>query len=71
MEININDRVKVKLTNAGKQVAIQRGFKATSELEDESGFTEWQLWTLMRVFGNAMNSTFDPVFESGIVKVGF
>lgn len=71
MEININSRVKVRLTDTGKKVAMQRGFKSTSELEDENGFTEWQLWTLMRVFGDLMSPTFDPVFEHGIVKVGF
>ena len=50
MKFNINNLVKVKLTDQGKR--ILGNIPLSLPEEDESGWSEWQLWHLMSVFGN-------------------
>lgn len=59
--IRINDIVKVRLTEYGKSCykeyheEMYSNFpyiKYTDVEEDVDGYSEWQLWELMRVFGN-------------------
>jgi hypothetical protein len=62
-QFNINDTVKVKLTEFGKQMLEQdhnefwgsRGmlekFPYTSPEEDENGYVKFQLWSLMGKLG--------------------
>lgn len=65
IEFNINNNVRVKLTDAGRAIvradreetnAAIRNNGGTSEMpltvkEDEHGWSTWQLWSLMQTFG--------------------
>lgn len=55
---NINDNVKVKLTELGRLVYLnyQRQFVSNAELPepDENGYHEFQMWVLMSIFGQSM-----------------
>lgn len=61
---NINDRIKVKLTDHGKAILEHELVDTMNMLntlkffgdyapyhEDEDGYTEFQLWDFMRIFG--------------------
>ena len=60
-EFNINDVVKVKLTDMGKDIYyhqydefnLTQGYTET----DENGYTKFQLWELMRLYGKFINMT--------------
>jgi len=62
---NINDKIKVKLTEYGKDILQKYVADAMRKLkhldvpddyfpysEDEDGYTEFQMWTFMRIFGS-------------------
>lgn len=63
MLFNINDNVRIKLTNRGKEILCgqhvkiirrfpQITYEFTLPKEDENGWSEWQLWKLMEAFGD-------------------
>lgn len=72
-QININDYVKIKLTQTGRDYLTQEG---VSFEEDDLGLSQWQLWTLMEVFGPVLTPCygdscyFEPVirFEIKVVN---
>lgn len=75
-KFNINDTVKVKLTERGKQIHREEwdrvfgdksGFIYTPPLEDENGYSRWQMWSLMKIFGNHMGLGLDCPFETNIL----
>jgi hypothetical protein len=80
MKININDTVKVRLTKLGRTIAAQERECIRSILArngcvnlmlperkpDAEGWTEWQLWDLMQVFGPRLYHGGDPPFETEI-----
>ena len=62
---NINDKIKVKLTEHGKAILEHEVADTMNMLknlnfsddyfpypEDEDGYTEFQLWNFMRLFGS-------------------
>lgn len=65
MLFNINDYVRVKLTDHGRDVhyrnhmrmleghtlKVQRSMPYRAPKEDDNGWSEWQLWRLMQEFG--------------------
>lgn len=64
--LNLNDIIKVKLTDAGKDIFYHRfdGFNAICKREmikprypdvDEDGFTKFQLWHFMDIYGQHMS----------------
>lgn len=73
---NINDRVRVKLTERGREVLRinhQRryGSRATEfdtreVKEDADGWSEWQMWDLMHEFGGSMYNGCSVPFETWI-----
>ena len=52
MTINLNDTVRVKLTDYG--VMIHRKTVRLEPQVDDDGYTRYQLWDFMRIFGNEM-----------------
>jgi hypothetical protein len=46
---NINDYVYVRLTDRGRTILMQQHQPAP--VEDPDGYSRWQLWHLMSVFG--------------------
>ena len=77
MFFNINDYVKVKLTQTGKHELIRQAKQLRKKvpmikheyqlpLEDENGWSKWQLHSLMEHFGNIMVVGCEPPFETGI-----
>lgn len=77
--INMNDTVKVKLTEHGKQIlkenhdmfwkdrAAPYEFKLPKE--DENGYSSWQLWGLFQEFGHKIGLGFKLPFETGMIIV--
>jgi len=60
---NINDYVYAKLTDAGKAIAHEQLAKYE---EFDGGWSKWQLWELMAVFGSSMYNGCDVPFETNI-----
>lgn len=65
IKINLNDFIKVKLTETGKEIFIHRfddinknlryeAYKNIPLEEDENGYTEFQLWDFMQIYGPYM-----------------
>ncbi|MEH2277858.1 MAG: hypothetical protein V7K40_24500 [Nostoc sp.] len=77
MKINLNQKVKVKVTSVGKSHFIHRHkdlFGDSSYApkfqflqEDEEGYSVWQLWDLIGHFGEALQLlTLHPPIETEI-----
>lgn len=78
MRFNVNDHVKVRLTERGRTLLRKNHDKLFAPVppaarmefflpeEDAEGWSEWQLWCLMQEFGPHMHMGFDPPFETTI-----
>lgn len=78
MKFNINDIVKVRLTDKGRDelraqhedlqlfVTSIRPYEAPKE--DEQGYSTWKFWTLLQMFGDVMCGG-DEYFEPEIILV--
>lgn len=74
---NVNYYVRVKLTDRGRAVhrqnhqrlfgSMESKFPYTPPTEDAEGWSEWQMWELMRQFGHACGNGFDVPFETDIL----
>lgn len=77
MLVNLNDTVKVKLTEKGRQIlkdeheALKKRFPSISEYKekevDKSGYTQFQLWSLIKTFGPSIYLGCDVPFETTIM----
>jgi hypothetical protein len=81
IELNINDWVSVKLNDIGRDrhradfdrwtANLQRKPEYRAPKEDAEGWSKWQLWHLMEIFGPLINLGAIPPFETTIrVKEG-
>ena len=77
-KLNTNDTVKVKLTDYGKDIYFhqydhfnkQQGrtiIEPRYPKVDESGYTEFQLWHLMELYGNYIHLASELPFETNIL----
>ncbi|MBR1230243.1 hypothetical protein JQ600_35700 [Bradyrhizobium sp. AUGA SZCCT0176] len=73
MKFNINNEVKVRLTESGRRIHRAQwdqlgitSFPYQPPKEDSRGWSKWQLWCLMRDFGPHLNNGFDPPFKTEI-----
>jgi hypothetical protein len=78
---NINEAVKVRLTERGKTILKKqhdelnnqirsRGGQGLGEYNpkvDEEGYSTFQMWCLMELLGPYMAIGFDPPFEANII----
>lgn len=73
MKINVNNYVKIKLTEVGKKHAKEKYFKSfnynppyeySDPKEDIDGYSEWQLWELMATFGDILYNGCQIPFEN-------
>ena len=74
IRINLNDPIKVKLTDWGKEIYYHR-YDRTNQIagreickpkfpkEDENGYTEFQLWCFIELYGVHMGMTLPNVIE--------
>ena len=79
MTINVNSMIKVKLTKRGKQVHIDYykellgNSMPNADLTpsiDEEGYTRYQLWTFMRIFGPHFNIGTKPLIQNNEIHFG-
>ena len=74
MKINLNEPVKVKLTDWGKEIFYHQYDRVNKVVgrevckprypkEDENGYTEFQLWCFMELYGEHMGMTLPNVIE--------
>jgi hypothetical protein len=72
MLFNINEKVKVKLTDKGRAIHREHWapFSSTdypySPPKEIDGWTEFQLWDLMAIFGEHIVMGVEPPFETTI-----
>ena len=64
MTLNINDKVKVRLTARGRAILVADCVKVPGE--DLRGWSEWQLWKLMKHFGPHLSAESEAPFEPKI-----
>jgi hypothetical protein len=79
MKINLNDVVRVKLTDHGRAVLATdhagfwsgRGFSYPylQPKEDADGWSKWQLWSLMKAFGPHIGMGLDNCFDLTIQTI--
>ena len=74
IRINLNDPIKVKLTDWGKEIYYHQ-YDKTNQIagreickpkfpkEDENGYTEFQLWCFIELYGEHMGMTLPNVIE--------
>jgi hypothetical protein len=81
IQFNINDKVKVKVTECGYKYwldyenqfceylpSIQKmELKHLKEKEDTDGYVTFQLWVLMEIFGRHMKGGFDNPVGTNII----
>ena len=78
-KFNINDDVRVKLTPRGREIyknycrkmvsyspTIEPGFSRQLK-KDKDGYTTWQLWYLMQIFGTHIGQGLDNCFDTNIL----
>lgn len=71
-EFNINEHVWIKLTDAGRKHHRERDrarypmLDYSAPVESEDGWSRWQLWHLMQVFGEAIYMGGTAPFETTI-----
>ena len=74
MKINLNESVKVKLTDWGKEIFYHQYDRVNKVVgrevckpiypkEDENGYTEFQLWCFMELYGEHIGITLPNVIE--------
>lgn len=77
MLLNINDTVRVKLTNKGHAIHAanhalwcavngMKNFPYQKPAEDDEGWSEWQVWELMHQFGSHLYAGGKLPFETAI-----
>lgn len=69
MKFNINEIVRVKMTDYGRNVYDAYACShqdARIKKENENGWSEWQFWKLMAVFGPHMSLGEKNCFETTI-----
>lgn len=78
MPFNINDYVRVRLTDFGRKVHRERFRKLNAQIplyadlkytppkEDENGWSEWQMWCLIDTFGEHVGLCKEQPFETRI-----
>ena len=83
VKINLNDIVKVKLTDLGKEIYYHRydalnkylekigakPFEPHFPKEDEEGKTKFQLWEFMELYGSCMGMAKPNVIEPLDIEV--
>ena len=74
IRINLNEPIKVKLTDWGKEIYYHQ-YDRTNRIagreickpkfpkEDENGYTEFQLWCFIELYGEHMGMTLPNVIE--------
>ena len=74
IRINLNEPIKVKLTDWGKRIYYHRYDRINRMVgreickprfpkEDENGYTEFQLWCFIELYGEHMGMTLPNVIE--------
>lgn len=75
MKFNINFYVRVKLTDEGRRIhrenwdklfSLKPGFEYRPPKEDEDGWSKFQLWELMREFGESVGCGMECPFDTEI-----
>lgn len=78
MRFNLNDYVRVRLTDHGRMIHREDFEQLRAQCpngtlrysppkEDAEGWSRWQMWNLMYHFGNAMGPGCDLPFEIDII----
>lgn len=65
MKFNVNNYVKVKLTKRGKEIMEEEGVMSKPK-PDAEGFSKFQMWELMQIFGNYVYNGCEIPFEMEI-----
>ena len=75
LNFNLNQKVKVRLTSSGVEYLKKRHARLFTRSYsppkvDKQGYSTWQLWDLMGVFGECLQyPTIDPPFDPDILLI--
>jgi hypothetical protein len=78
IEINLNDAVKVRLTEYGKECLSADNERMREQYPnwtnlpvkyDSNGWSEWNLWTLFKIFGSCIDMSNDIPFDNNIIRI--
>ena len=74
MDLNVNEKVKIKMTDYGRSVLAidhvsfwskrKQFVSYVPPKEDEDGWSTWQIWSLMNAFGKYMYPGAPLCFET-------
>ena len=78
MKFNLNEKIKVRLTSSGIKILRESHAqiytvlgsevpKFTEPSVDKNGYTEFQLWDFMNIFGEHMNMHTTLPIETNII----
>lgn len=77
MKLNVNEKVKVRLTDIGINILrsnhdeLKKTFNRLGDFKaptvDADGYSSFQLWVLMQTFGPHMGLGFNVPFETDII----
>ena len=76
MKFNINDKVKIRLTDYGRECLLENAkevkeyfpdYEHLQKVEDIDGWSEWQLWHVMQEFGKHIYLGGEVPFETTIM----
>jgi hypothetical protein len=77
LAFNVNHIVRVRLTDIGREICRKDHETVYARYptkpayvppkEDENGYSSWQLWSLMEMFGARLGMGFNPPFETEIL----
>ncbi len=79
IKFNINDIVKVKLNDKGREIIEKQNklykikfpdLDLSHDIkEDDEGYSKWQLWFLMKMFGNHIGLGIKMPFETELIII--
>lgn len=66
VKVNVNDNVRVKLTALGRRI-YQDVWKSNPPQVDSEGYSQFQMWDLMRTYGDHLYLGGDLLFETEMI----
>jgi hypothetical protein len=72
-QLNCNDEVWVQLSDEGRSIFAAEQLRYPQHfrlrLEEVDGWSRWQLWRLMQVFGHRMYNGCTPPFVDNVIRL--
>jgi hypothetical protein len=70
---NVNHYVKIQLTDRGREILKEYSpylHRTLKDKEDKDGWSKWQLWVVMEIWGGSMHNGCQIPFKTDIEIMG-